>query len=204
MKIFLHQNDLPDNLNFEKSIAIDTETMGLKTSRDRLCLIQISQGNNETHLIKIDNKENSKFDNLKKILWDQEIEKIFHYARFDLNVLDYYIGPIRGPIWCTKIASKLCRTYTNKHGLSDLCKEILGIDLPKEQQSSNWGRKFLSNDQQRYAANDVIYLHKIKEELTKILKQEGRFQLAKKVFDFLPIRSKLDLAGFNDIDIFSH
>ena len=204
MKIFLHQNDLPDELSFEKSIAIDTETMGLKTSRDRLCLIQISQGNNETHLIKIDNNEVSKFNNLKKLLWDQEIEKIFHFARFDLNVLTYYVGPIRGQIWCTKIASKLCRTYTNKHGLSDLCKEILGIELPKEQQSSNWGQESLSHDQQRYAANDVVYLHKIKEELTKILEQEGRLELAKNVFDFLLTRSKLDLSGFNDIDIFAH
>tara|TARA_S200000501_G_scaffold293327_1_gene278919 strand:+ start:902 stop:1516 length:615 start_codon:yes stop_codon:yes gene_type:complete len=204
MKIFLHQNDLPNEISFEKAVAIDTETMGLKTSRDRLCLIQISQGNNEVHLIKIDAKQVAKFNNLKKLLWNQEIEKIFHYARFDLTVLDYYVGPIRGPIWCTKIASKLCRTYTNKHGLSDLCKEILGVDLPKEQQSSNWGQKVLSENQQLYAANDVIYLHKIRDELKKILKQEGRLQLAKNVFEFLPIRSKLDLSGFNDIDIFAH
>ncbi len=204
MKIFLHQNDLPNEIIFEKSIAIDTETMGLKTSRDRLCLIQISQGNNEVHLIKIDNKQVAKFNNLKKVLWNQEIEKIFHFARFDLTILDYYVGPIRGPIWCTKIASKLCRTYTNKHGLSDLCKEILGVDLPKEQQSSNWGQKVLSENQQLYAANDVIYLHKIRDELKKILKQEGRLKLAKNVFEFLPIRSKLDLSGFNDIDIFAH
>ena len=204
MKIFLHQNDLPNEISFEKAVAIDTETMGLKTSRDRLCLIQISQGNNEVHLIKVDNTQAAKFNNLKKLLWNQDIEKIFHFARFDLTVLDYYVGPIRGPIWCTKIASKLCRTYTNKHGLSDLCKEILGVDLPKEQQSSNWGQKVLSENQQLYAANDVIYLHKIRDELKKILKQEGRLQLAKNVFEFLPIRSKLDLSGFNDIDIFAH
>tara|TARA_A100001011_G_scaffold366598_1_gene419282 strand:+ start:68 stop:682 length:615 start_codon:yes stop_codon:yes gene_type:complete len=204
MKIFLHQNDLPNEISFEKAVAIDTETMGLKTSRDRLCLIQISQGNNEVHLIKIDAKQVAKFNNLKKLLWNQEIEKIFHYARFDLTVLDYYVGPIRGPIWCTKIASKLCRTYTNKHGLSDLCKEILGVELPKEQQSSNWGQKVLSENQLQYAANDVIYLHKVRDELKKILIQEGRLQLAKNVFEFLPSRCKLDLSGFNDIDIFAH
>ena len=204
MKIFLHQNDLPNDIAFKKSIAVDTETMGLKTIRDRLCLVQISDGSNTAHLIKINDINNNSFTNLKKILWDNNLEKIFHFARFDLAVLRYYIGPIRGPIWCTKIASKLSRTFTDKHGLSELCKDLLNIDLPKEQQSSNWGKMILTNDQKQYAANDVIYLHKIKEELIKILNQENRLELAEDTFKFLITRSSLDLSGFNEIDIFAH
>ena len=204
MKIFLHNNDLPNNIIFNKSVAIDTETMGLKTKRDRLCLIQISEGNDTAHLVKMNNNKKNSSENLKILLWNNKIEKIFHFARFDLTVLSQYIGPVRGPIWCTKIASKLCRTYTDKHSLSELCKELLNINLPKEQQSSNWGMQNLTLNQKKYAANDVIYLHKIKNKLKKILEQENRLELAEEVFRFLITRTKLDISGFEDVDIFAH
>ena len=206
MTIYFHQNDLPDNLILNGSIAIDTETMGLKTLRDRLCLIQISNGNGDAHLIKINNNKRSEYahKNLKKILTDKKILKIFHFARFDLAALSHYICTVKGPIWCTKIASKLARTYTDKHGLNDLCKELLLIEISKEQQSSNWGGSNVSMKQKEYAANDVLYLHKIKENLESILIQENRLELAKNIFDFLEIRVELDLQGFNDMDIFAH
>ena len=206
MTIYYHQNDLPDNLILNGSIAIDTETMGLKTLRDRLCLIQISNGNGDAHLIKISNDKRSQHihKNLIKILTDEEVLKIFHFARFDLASLSHYICPVKGPIWCTKIASKLARTYTDKHGLKDLCEELLLIEISKEQQSSNWGGLNISMKQKEYAANDVLYLHKIKENLESILIQENRLELAKNIFDFLKIRVELDLQGFNDMDIFAH
>lgn len=206
MTIYFHQNDLPDNLILNGSIAIDTETMGLKTLRDRLCLIQISNGNGDAHLIKINNNKRSEYahKNLKKILTDKKILKIFHFARFDLAALSHYICTVKGPIWCTKIASKLARTYTDKHGLNDLCKELLLIEISKEHQSSNWGGSNVSMKQKEYAANDVLYLHKIKENLESILVQENRLELAKNIFDFLEIRVELDLQGFNDMDIFAH
>ena len=206
MTIYFHQNDLPDNLILNGSIAIDTETMGLKTLRDRLCLIQISNGNGDAHLIKINNNKRSEYahKNLKKILTDKKILKIFHFARFDLAALSHYICTVKGPIWCTKIASKLARTYTDKHGLNDLCKELLLIEISKEHQSSNWGGSNISMKQKEYAANDVLYLHKIKENLESILVQENRLELAKNIFDFLEIRVELDLQGFNDMDIFAH
>ena len=206
MTIYFHQNDLPDNLILSGSIAIDTETMGLKTLRDRLCLIQISNGNGDAHLIKISNNKRSEYahKNLKKILTDKKVLKIFHFARFDLAALSHYICTVKGPIWCTKIASKLARTYTDKHGLNDLCKELLLIEISKEHQSSNWGGSNVSMKQKEYAANDVLYLHKIKENLESILVQENRLELAKNIFDFLEIRVELDLQGFNDMDIFAH
>ena len=206
MTVYFHQNDLPDNLIFRGSIAIDTETMGLKTLRDRLCLIQISNGNGDAHLIKINNDKISyrAQKNLIKILTDEKILKIFHFARFDLAALSHYVCIVKGPIWCTKIASKLARTYTDRHGLNDLCKELLSIEISKEQQSSNWGGLKISMKQKEYAANDVLYLHKIKENLESILIQENRLELAKNIFDFLKIRVELDLQGFNDMDIFAH
>ena len=206
MTIYFHQNDLPDNLILNGSIAIDTETMGLKTLRDRLCLIQISNGNGDAHLIKINNNKRSEYahKNLKKILTDKKVLKIFHFARFDLAALSHYICTVKGPIWCTKIASKLARTYTDKHGLNDLCKELLLIEISKEHQCSNWGGSNVSMKQKEYAANDVLYLHKIKENLESILVQENRLELAKNIFDFLAIRVELDLQGFNDMDIFAH
>ena len=206
MAIFLHQNDIPNKLKFKNSIAIDTETMGLKTLRDRLCLVQISDGKGDAHLIKINNEHNKKTKpkNLIKVLKDKNILKIFHFARFDLAALEFYLCKVEGPIWCTKIGSKLARTYTNKHGLSDLCNELLSIELSKEQQSSNWGSKNISKKQQEYAANDVLHLHKIKYHLELLLNQENRLELAEKIFSFLKIRVDLDLKGFSDLDIFSH
>ena len=171
-----------------------------------MCLVQISDGNGDAHLIKINNerKEKTKPKNLIKVLKDKNILKIFHFARFDLAALEFYICKVDGPIWCTKIGSKLSRTYTDKHGLSDLCKELLSIELSKDQQSSNWGGTNISKKQKEYAANDVLHLHKIKYQLEQLLNQENRLELAEKIFSFLKIRVDLDLKGFSDLDIFSH
>jgi ribonuclease D len=190
MKVKIHKNDLPNNLNLGKIIAIDTETMGLDYKRDPLCLVQISSGNEEVHLIQI-NRKTFKADNLKKILEDNDIKKIFQFARFDLAVLNYYLKADINNVYCTKIASKIGRTYTDKHGLKDLCKELLNIELSKQMQSSDWG-------------SDVLYLHKIKEELDKILIRENRMELAEHCFKFLKHRVTLDLAGWNNQDIFAH
>ena len=207
MTIYFHEKDIPNEIKFEGSVAIDTETMGLKINRDRLCLIQLSAGNGDAHLLKIyNNKLNKpqKYKNLKKILKNRKILKIFHFARFDLAALNFYICKVEGNVWCTKIASKLSRTYTNKHGLSDLTRELLSIEISKEQQSSNWGSKIISKKQKSYAANDVLYLHALKEKLEALLLQENRLELAEKVFSFLKVRVELDLGGFEDLDIFAH
>jgi len=207
MTVYFHENDIPNDILFKESVAIDTETMGLKTSRDRLCLIQISAGNGDAHLIKIEKSIASpqqKYKNLKKVLQNKNILKIFHFARFDLAALNFYVCKVEGNIWCTKIASKLSRTYTNKHGLSDLTKELLSIEISKEQQSSNWGNKIISEKQKKYASNDVLYLHNLKEKLEEMLLQENRLELAEKVFSFLKVRVELDLSGFEDLDIFAH
>ena len=207
MTIYFHEKDIPNEIEFEGSVAIDTETMGLKTNRDRLCLIQLSAGNGDAHLLRIDSSKldtTQKYKNLKKILQNKKILKIFHFARFDLAALNFYVCNVEGNIWCTKIASKLSRTYTNKHGLSDLTRELLSIEITKEQQSSNWGSKIISKKQKSYAANDVLYLHELKEKLEALLLQENRLELAEKVFSFLKVRVELDLAGFEDLDIFSH
>ncbi|CAO6128741.1 Rnd Ribonuclease D [Candidatus Pelagibacterales bacterium] len=203
MKVKIHKNDLPNNLNLGKIIAIDTETMGLDYKRDPLCLVQISSGNEEVHLIQV-NRKTFKADNLKKILEDNEIKKIFQFARFDLAVLNYYLKAEINNVYCTKIASKIGRTYTDKHGLKDLCKELLNIDLSKQMQSSDWGAVTLTEQQVNYAASDVLYLHKIKEELDKILTRENRMELAEHCFKFLKHRVTLDLAGWNNQDIFAH
>jgi ribonuclease D len=203
MKVKIHKNDLPNNLNLGKIIAIDTETMGLDYKRDPLCLVQISSGNEEVHLIQI-NRKTFKADNLKKILEDNDIKKIFQFARFDLSVLNYYLKADINNVYCTKIASKIGRTYTDKHGLKDLCKELLNIDLSKQMQSSDWGAENLTEQQVNYAASDVLYLHKIKEELDKILIRENRIELAEHCFKFLKHRVTLDLAGWNNQDIFAH
>ena len=207
MTVYFHEDDIPNDILFKESVAIDTETMGLKTLRDRLCLIQISAGNGDAHLIKIEKSIASpqqKYKNLRKVLQNKNILKIFHFARFDLAALNFYICKVEGNIWCTKIASKLSRTYTNKHGLSDLTKELLSIEISKEQQSSNWGNKIISEKQKKYASNDVLYLHNLKDKLEEILLQENRLELAEKVFSFLKVRVELDLAGFEDLDIFAH
>ena len=207
MTIYFHEKDIPNDIELEGSVAIDTETMGLKTIRDRLCLIQLSAGNGDAHLLRIDNSKHDttqKYKNLKKILQNKKILKIFHFARFDLAALNFYVCKVEGNVWCTKIASKLSRTYTNKHGLSDLTRELLSIEITKEQQSSNWGSEIISKKQKSYAANDVLYLHELKEKLEALLLQENRLELAEKVFSFLKVRVELDLAGFEDLDIFSH
>jgi ribonuclease D len=203
MKVKIHKNDLPNNLNLGKIIAIDTETMGLDYKRDPLCLVQISSGNEEVHLVQI-NRKTFKADNLKKILEDNDIKKIFQFARFDLAVLNYYLKADINNVYCTKIASKISRTYTDKHGLKDLCKELLNVELSKQMQSSDWGSETLTEQQVNYAASDVLYLHKIKEELDKILIRENRMELAEHCFKFLKHRVTLDLAGWNNQDIFSH
>ena len=203
MKVKIHKNDLPNNLNLGKIIAIDTETMGLDYKRDPLCLVQISSGNEEVHLVQI-NRKTFKADNLKKILEDNDIKKIFQFARFDLAVLNYYLKADINNVYCTKIASKIGRTYTDKHGLKDLCKELLNVELSKQMQSSDWGSETLTEQQVNYAASDVLYLHKIKEELDKILIRENRKELAEHCFKFLKHRVTLDLAGWNNQDIFSH
>jgi ribonuclease D len=204
MKVKIHKNDIPNNLNLGKIIAIDTETMGLDYKRDPLCLVQISSGNKkEVHLIQI-NRKTFKADNLKKILENNDIVKIFQFARFDLTVLNYYLKADINNIYCTKIASKIGRTYTDKHGLKDLCKELLDIELSKQMQSSDWGAENLTEQQINYAASDVLYLHKIKDELDKILIRENRMELANHCFKFLKHRVILDLAGWNNQDIFAH
>ena len=203
MTIFTYKDDLPNNINFEKSVAIDTETLGLNLNRDRLCLIQFSSGDGNAHLVQI-SKKIKKCKNIVNLLQNKNIEKIFHFARFDMAILQRDISVINGDIFCTKIASKLCRTYTNKHGLLDLCAEFLNIEISKQQQSSNWAKETLSDSQKEYAANDVLYLHQIKQNLLIMLKENKREEIASECFQFLKTRINLDLIGFNNIDIFQH
>lgn len=203
MKIKLYKNDLPDGLNLGPIVAIDSETLGLNPIRDRLCLVQLSSGDGTAHMVQF---TDGKYDapNLKALLTDPAITKLFHYARFDVAMFRRYLGVMTTPIYCTKIASKLVRTYTDKHGLKDLVRELLGTDLSKEQQSSDWGAPELSEKQLSYAANDVAYLHRLKVALDAMLAREGRAELAKACFGFLPTRAELDLAGWPDTDIFAH
>ncbi len=203
MTIHLHKNDLPAGLRFTGSVAIDTETLGLKPSRDRLCLVQISAGDGTAHIVQF---EPEKYDapNLKAMLADRTLVKIFHYARFDIAMIAHYLNVHAAPLWCTKIASKLVRTYTDRHGLKDLCRELLDIDLSKAQQSSDWGAPQLSDAQLDYAAADVLHLHALKQRLATMLNREGRQQMAEACFDFVLVRTAMDLAGWEDIDIFAH
>jgi ribonuclease D len=201
--IHVFENDLPGNLQLTGDLSIDTETMGLNLRRDRLCLIQINNGGEDSYLIKF-NDRNYDAPNLKKLLNNPATLKIFHYARFDIGVIWYYLGIKITNIFCTKIASKIVRTYAEYHGLKDLCRELLGAHISKQQQSSYWGGKSLSKDQEEYAANDVIYLHKLKNVLSIMLKAEGRFDLAQKLFDFIPARVELDIEGWSEVDIFAH
>jgi ribonuclease D len=203
MTINLHKGDLPDNISFSDSVAIDTETMGLNPKRDRLCLVQLSDGDGTAHIVQF-TKGSYEAPNLKKMLSDKNITKIFHFARFDVAVIKEYLGIQCTPVYCTKIASRLSRTYTDKHGLKDVCREILGVNLDKQQQTSNWGADELSRDQLAYAASDVLYLHALKENLDSQLEQVGRTELAKECFDFLKTRAELDLQGWSDFDIFTH
>ena len=201
--IQLYKNDLPDGLTFKGAVAIDTETLGLNPLRDRLCLAQLSAGDGCAHLVQFDGKDYSA-PNLKALLVDEGVEKLFHFARFDIAVFQQYLGVTTNPIYCTKIASKLVRTYTDRHGLKDLCAELLGVELSKVQQSSDWAAPELSQDQRAYAASDVLYLHKLKEHLDAMLEREDRAAFARAAFAFLPDRAKMDLAGFSQVDIFSH
>ena len=201
--IHLHKNDLPDGLSFTGAIAVDTETLGLKPARDRLCLVQLSAGDGSVHIVQLDG-ENYDAPNLKAVLGDRSLVKIFHYARFDLAVIAQYLNVHAAPLWCTKIASKLTRTYTDRHGLKDLCRELLGVDMSKAQQSSDWGAAELTDAQLKYAASDVLYLHLLKEKLETMLDREGRRPMAEACFDFVLVRSAMDLAGWDDMDIFAH
>ena len=203
MSIHLHKNDLPDGLTFSGSIAVDTETLGLKTTRDRLCLVQLSAGDGDAHIVQFAG-DNYDAPNLKALLSDRAVVKIFHYARFDLAAIAQYLGVHAAPLWCTKIASKLARTYTDRHGLKELCRELLNVDLSKAQQSSDWGAPDLSDAQLNYAASDVLHLHALKDRLEIMLDREGRRPMAEACFDFVLVRSAMDLAGFEDLDIFSH
>jgi ribonuclease D len=201
---YLYQGDLPNNFELTSSIAVDTETMGLKHQRDRLCLVQLSNGDGNAHLIQLGSDFGYKAENIKALMKNKKIVKIFHYARFDLGVIKKYLGIMPSNVYCTKIASKIARTYSDKHGLRELCKELLGIEISKQQQSSYWGAKNLSKNQLKYAANDVLHLHQIKNELEIILEKEKRSHLINKTLKFLPFRVQLDLLGWENIDIFSH
>jgi len=201
--IHLHQRDLPDGLDLGRLVAVDCEAMGLVPHRDRLCLVQLSGGDGTAHLVQIVQGQTAA-PNLAALLTDPARLKLFHYGRFDIALLLHGLGALTAPVYCTKIASKLVRTYTDRHGLKNLCQELLDIDLSKQQQSSDWGAETLSEAQQAYAASDVLYLHRLKEELDRRLDREGRTGLAQACFDFLPARARLDLAGWPEIDIFSH
>jgi len=202
-EITLHHGDLPAGLSFAASVAIDTETLGLDPQRDRLCLAQLSAGDNTAHLVQFAPGEFAA-PRLKALLLDPNVLKIFHYARFDIAVMSRYLGVMAAPVYCTKIASRLVRTYTDRHGLKDLARELLGIELAKEYQSSDWGGAELTQEQRRYAAADVLYLHALKAKLDDMLAREGRTDLARACFSFLPTRARLDLAGWADQDIFEH
>ena len=203
MTIFLHKNDLPAEIKFSDSIAIDSETMGLNILRDRLCLVQISAGDGDAHLVQF---EAGKYDalNLKKILTDKKILKLFHFARFDVAALQHYLQIDIENIYCTKIASRLTRTYSDAHGLKAICEELLGIELSKKQQTSDWGNSEITQKQMEYAASDVLHLHNLKLKLDKMLHRENRTEIFEACVKFLPTRAKLDLQGFIGLDIFSH
>ena len=200
----LHQNDLPDGLNLGPVVAIDTETMGLDPRRDRLCVVQLSAGNGDAHLVQIARGQTSA-PNLERLLTDPAVLKLFHFGRFDIAALQKAFGVRTAPVWCTKIASRLIRTYTDRHGLKYLLMEYVGVDVSKAQQTSDWGSAVLSDAQKDYAASDVLYLHKLKGALEAILLREGRLELAQRCFDFLPARAELDLLGWDEPnDIFHH
>lgn len=203
MNVDLYHGDLPDGLDLGSTIAIDTETMGLDPHRDRLCLIQLSSGDGNCHLVQF---AQGQYDapNLKRMLQDSGVLKLFHFARFDVAMIKKYLEVDCAPVYCTKIASRLSRTYTDRHGLKDICRELLGVEISKQQQSSDWGRATLSEDQLQYAASDVLYLHQLKQILDGMLDREGRTALAEAAFDFLPARAAFDLAGYADTDIFAH
>lgn len=203
MTIRLHRGDLPDDFAPGDSIAIDTETLGLNPHRDRLCVVQLSRGDGEADVVQIARGQ-TRAPNLERLLADPSVAKIFHFARFDVAVLLHTFGVAATPVYCTKIASKLTRTYTDRHGLKDLTRELIGVDLSKQQQSSDWAAETLSEAQLAYAASDVLHLHALRQRLDAMLAREGRTELAQACFEFLPTRAKLDLMGWPEQDIFSH
>jgi len=204
MKTRLYQYDIPEDLIFSESVAIDTEAMGLKNHRDRLCVVQLSAGDGECHLVQFPEPLFEKAVHLKKLLRDKSVTKIFHYARFDVAILSHTFGfPIEN-IYCTKIASRLVRTYTDRHSLKDLCRELLSVEISKQEGTSDWGAPELTKDQIRYAATDVLHLHKLKEKLDLMLRRENRYELAEACFRFLPYRAQMDLLGGGTYDVFTH
>jgi ribonuclease D len=204
MTVTVHLNDLPPDVDFGAAVAIDTETMGLKPHRDRLCVVQLSAGDGNAHLVQLE-KGCYEAPNLKALLENPNVIKIFHFGRFDIAVLRHYLGADTRPVYCTKIAAKLVRTFTDRHGLKDLCRELLGVEISKQQQTSDWGQPVLTPEQQTYAASDVLHLHGLKAKLDALLDREGRTGLAQACFDFLPYRAELDLKGWHDdTDIFNH
>ena len=205
MAVFFHEEDLPEGvLQGTGALAVDTETMGLITHRDRLCVVQISDGSGDEHLVRFAPDSDYEAPNLTAILADESRTKLYHYARFDLAAIHYYLGVLAAPVFCTKIASKLVRTYTDRHGLKNLADELLGESISKQQQSSDWGGPELNEAQREYAASDVRFLHRMRDELILRLEREGRMEIAQACFDFLPTRAMLDIAGWADHDIFSH
>lgn len=204
MAVHFHEEDLPAGALGDGPVAVDTETMGLQSHRDRLCLVQISDGRGDEHLVRFGPGSRYDAPNLKAVLADPARLKLYHFARFDLAAVQLYLGVTAAPVYCTKIASRLVRTYTDRHGLKDLVRELLGQEISKQQQSSDWGGPVLSDAQKDYAASDVRYLHALREELDRRLRREGRAELAQACFDFLPARAKLDLAGWPEVDIFAH
>jgi ribonuclease D len=206
--ITLHQHDLPDGLSFGPIVAIDTETMGLDPRRDRLCLVQLSAGDGKAHLVQIIPEalggKGANCPNLKALLADPKVIKLFHFARFDIAALYHGLGVVTAPVICTKIASKLVRTYTDRHGLKDLCRDLAGVEISKQQQTSDWGALDLTPEQLTYAASDVLYLHAIWAKLEALLAREGRRELAQAAYDFLPTRARLDLLGYGEPDLFHH
>ena len=203
MAISLHRGDLPADLSFGPIVAIDTETMGLNPHRDRLCLVQLSSGDGNAHLVQIP-KGVAKAPRLAALIADPKVLKLFHFGRFDIAVLEHALGVRCEPVYCTKIAAKLTRTFTDRYGLKDLCRDLLGVELSKQQQTSDWGSEVLSEEQMTYAASDVLHLHGLKTKLDALLEREGRTDLAQAAFRFLPTRARLDVAGWPDVDIFAH
>jgi ribonuclease D len=203
MTVHYHKGDLPAGIDFGPAVAVDTETMGLSLTRDMLCVVQLSAGDGNAHVVQMDR---SSYDcpNLKALLADPAVEKILHFARFDVAMVERYLGITLAPVFCTKIASKLCRTYTDRHGLKDVTRELLGVEMNKQQQSSDWGAETLNAAQLDYAASDVLHLHALRERLAMMLEREGRMELARACFEFLPVRARLDLAGWPETDIFAH
>ena len=203
MTVHLHRGDLPDGVEFGASVAVDSEAMGLRLHRDPLTVVQLSAGDGDAHVVQLARPE-YEAPNLKRLLTDPGVLKLFHFGRFDIAMFEVYLGVRTGPVYCTKIASRLARTYTDRHGLKDVTKELLGVDMSKAQQSSDWGQGTLTPEQQAYAASDVLNLHRLKDRLDEMLLREGRMELAQACFDFLPARARLDVAGWDDVDIFAH